>query len=293
MRRSSMLSHREHAPQLEQDDFVMSNHSISQSTSLLFPTSDEEILAIAQAKVDLSNGAALSEHSAQAHIKRILEIFGQKLPVKEVPAHQTGDYAIVLHSLSPDEQHQFCKRVLEEIREIPFVSVIESAERVGPFLNLTLRAETVLQDFEAYLALSPEQLGTNTSLQGKKYLVDYSSPNIGKSLHVGHLGTTLVGQVLSNILEANTATVFRVNHLGDWGTPLGMLKVAFERWGDTPAMHALSDTPSKYYSTLYQRFHEVAKEDEHLRELAKKEFQKLEQGDSESRSFGKGFGANL
>ncbi|WP_281172577.1 arginine--tRNA ligase [Pseudonocardia spinosispora] len=95
-------------------------------------------------------------------------------------------------------------------------------ELAGPgFLNLSVTDETVWSQVAA--RLSADRLGVGTPQLGQRTVVEYSSPNIAKEMHVGHLRTTIIGDALARLLEYLGAEVIRQNHLGDWGTQFGML----------------------------------------------------------------------
>src|SRR5882757_8115819 len=95
-------------------------------------------------------------------------------------------------------------------------------ELAGPgFLNLTVTDEAIWSQVAARLA--DERLGVGTPQLGRRTVVEYSSPNIAKEMHVGHLRTTIIGDALARLLEYLGADVLRQNHLGDWGTQFGML----------------------------------------------------------------------
>ncbi|HZZ51014.1 MAG TPA: arginine--tRNA ligase, partial [Pseudonocardia sp.] len=95
-------------------------------------------------------------------------------------------------------------------------------ELAGPgFLNLTVADAAVWSQVAARLA--DDRLGVVSPLVGQRTVVEYSSPNIAKEMHVGHLRTTIIGDALARVLEYLGAEVFRQNHLGDWGTQFGML----------------------------------------------------------------------
>jgi len=95
-------------------------------------------------------------------------------------------------------------------------------ELAGPgFLNLTVTDQAVWSQVAARLA--DDRLGVGTPQLGRRTVVEYSSPNIAKEMHVGHLRTTIIGDALARLLENQGAEVIRQNHLGDWGTQFGML----------------------------------------------------------------------
>jgi len=102
-------------------------------------------------------------------------------------------------------------------------SVIEEPEIAGPgFINLRLNKEYLSQAIYQ-MANDPERLAVPLSTNKKKIVVDFSSPNIAKEMHVGHLRSTIIGDTLANVLEFSGHDVKRLNHIGDWGTQFGML----------------------------------------------------------------------
>ena len=100
--------------------------------------------------------------------------------------------------------------------------VLASAVVSGPgFINLMLRAEYLASELK--LLGASERLGVEKASSPQKIIIDYSSPNLAKEMHVGHLRSTLIGDALARVLEFQGHTVLRQNHIGDWGTPFGML----------------------------------------------------------------------
>lgn len=116
---------------------------------------------------------------------------------------------------------------------------------------------------------------------GKKVLIEFSSPNIAKPFHVGHLRSTIIGHALCQIFAHKGYEIIRLNHLGDWGKQFGEVITAFKRWGD---VHQLQNQPLKHLLEIYSRFHYEAQKEEGLHEEARAWFKKLEEGDPEARS---------
>ncbi|HVO28662.1 MAG TPA: arginine--tRNA ligase [Candidatus Paceibacterota bacterium] len=146
------------------------------------------------------------------------------------------------------------------------------------FINFWLSKKT-LQNELARVARD-RKFGAGNIGAGKKVIVEYSSPNIAKTLNVGHLRNTIIGDALANIFEILGYRVIRWNYLGDWGTQFGKLIVAYRRWGDQAA---IGEDPIEELQKLYVRFHEEAKTDPELERQAQEEFRKLEAGDAENR----------
>lgn len=128
--------------------------------------------------------------------------------------------------------------------------------------------------------------GSTGEGKGKTVVLDYSSPNISKPFHIGHLGTTVIGHSLKLIHEFEGYKCIGINHLGDWGTQNGKQIVAFKKWGnkdevDKKGIDALVE--------LYVKFHEEAEKDPSLNDLARQEFNKLENKDPENTELWKWF----
>jgi arginyl-tRNA synthetase len=115
---------------------------------------------------------------------------------------------------------------------------------------------------------------------GEKAIVEYSSVNVAKPIHVGHLRNTTLGASLARVLEATGTEVTRWNYLGDWGTQFGKVVVAYRKWGSEEKLKA---NPLAELVDLYVKFHEEAKADASLEDEARATFRSLEQGDAEVR----------
>ena len=117
--------------------------------------------------------------------------------------------------------------------------------------------------------------------QGRNIVIDYSSINIAKPFHIGHLSTTVIGSALYKIFNFLGYHSVGVNHLGDWGTQFGKLISAYHRWGDHDTVEAGS---IRALLDLYVRFHEEAEKDPSLEEEGRAWFKKIEDGDEEALS---------
>lgn len=155
---------------------------------------------------------------------------------------------------------------------------IESVEVVRPgFINFKLKSEFIIK--EAFKVTNFELLKTRI---GEEVIVEYSSPNIAKPFTIGHFRSTIVGDAVSNLLEAKGVTVYRDNHIGDWGTQFGNQIYAIKTWGDEDKI-ANSEEPVKELVNLYIRFHKEAEEDASIKDKGREWFKKLESGDAEAR----------
>jgi len=146
-----------------------------------------------------------------------------------------------------------------------------SATAIGPFLNFKIDPQRL-----AYVVLASALTANYASgQQGLTTIVEFSSPNIAKPMHVGHMRTTVLGAALARIFKHLGHQVIRINHIGDWGSQFGKLVAAWQRWGSEENLQA---DPIAELLQLYVRFHAEEAADPSLAADAKAAFQKLESG---------------
>ena len=152
-------------------------------------------------------------------------------------------------------------------------AVIESAEVAGPgFINLRLRPEFLAQNIQT--ALNNARFGVAKTDQPKTVVIDYSSPNLAKEMHVGHLRSSIIGDSISRVLEFMGNTVIRQNHVGDWGTQFGMLVAYLVEQQKDNAAFELADL-EQFYRAAKVRFDE----DPAFADTAREYVVKLQGGD--------------
>ena len=139
------------------------------------------------------------------------------------------------------------------------------------YINKNILVKEVLQRVE-----DEEEYCKATSPKNKNIVIDYSSPNIAKPFHIGHLKTTVIGGALYNIYKYLGYNVTGVNHLGDYGTQFGKLIEGCKLWGDE---YDLSENSIDKLADIYKRINELCKEDENVLERCRENFKLLEQGD--------------
>ena len=214
---------------------------------------------------------------------------GEACEAVEVPADGTnGDYAVP------------CFRIAKEMKKAPNVLAAEVAasinsklptwlsrvEPTGPYVNFFLCRKTFATDVLSEVFTEGNEYGSNGQGADQKVIVEYSSPNIAKPFHVGHLGSTLIGKALDNIYRFLGYEVTSINHLGDWGTQFGKMIVAYRRWGNKDE---IEKTEIDGLVKLYVRFHEEAEKDPSLDEEARAWVVKMEGGDEEGLALWKWF----
>lgn len=150
-------------------------------------------------------------------------------------------------------------------------------EPAGGFLNLTFSDRALQQRLFGALVNEGERLGYSTRGQGKRIVIDYSSPNVAKPMHVGHLRATVIGQAIRNIAETQGYEVIGLNHLGDWGVQFGKLAWAYKEWG---SQYDFKNKPFQSLFEIYVRFHEEAEKSPELEAKGSMVFKNLEDGDT-------------
>ncbi len=150
---------------------------------------------------------------------------------------------------------------------------------VGGYLNFFINTADMARRLLSTIKSEGEEYGSPRIGNGKTVVLDYSSPNVAKPFHIGHLGTTVIGHSLKLLHEFAGYRCVGINHLGDWGTQFGKLIVAYRLWGDR---QIIEEKEIDELVALYVRFHAEAEKDESLNEQARAEFAKLEAGDEEN-----------
>ncbi|MCA8923876.1 MAG: arginine--tRNA ligase [Planctomycetes bacterium] len=160
--------------------------------------------------------------------------------------------------------------------------VVRAAEAAGPYVNLHLDpaevARRVLTEVHAAPAYGASNVGA-----GKTILIDFSSPNIAKPFHLGHLRSTVIGWSLRQIHRLLGYEVVGINHLGDWGTQFGLQIAAWKRWeAEAKQRIAEGEREIEVFVDLYQRINALAAEDPSVKDEGREWFRKLEAGDPEA-----------
>lgn len=156
---------------------------------------------------------------------------------------------------------------------------LSSVENNGGYLNFFVDKEQFAKEIVSQA--SAENFGGSKEGEGKTICIDYSSPNVAKNFHVGHLRTTIIGNSLYKIYSKLGYHVERINHLGDWGTQFGKLIVAYKKWGNK---EEIERDGVEALMKIYVKFHEEAENDESLNDEARAWFAKMEQGNEEALS---------
>ncbi|PID27333.1 MAG: arginine--tRNA ligase [Candidatus Cloacimonadota bacterium] len=151
---------------------------------------------------------------------------------------------------------------------------------VNGFLNFKFNREIFVKDIMVKLSNGEFYKELKDLGKGKVLAIDFSSPNIAKEFHIGHLRSTAIGNAISNAYELGGWSVKRINHLGDWGTQFGKLIYAYIEWGDE---EEFKKQPIRYLQSIYVKFHKLAEEDPSLEDKGREWFKKLEEGDKKAK----------
>lgn len=197
----------------------------------------------------------------------------------EIPQDQSmGDYAFP------------CFRLAKTMRKAPDLIAAELAEKlqgeqlfseispVNAYVNMFVSREEMMKSTVSEVLEEKENFGRSDIGGNKKVIVEFSSPNIAKPFHIGHIRSTVIGNSLSKIYDALGYDVFKINHLGDYGTQFGKMICAYRRWGNR---EDVINSPIKTLLGYYTKFHVEVEEHPELEDEARAIFTKLEQGSKE------------
>ena len=196
----------------------------------------------------------------------------------EVPKDtQNGDYAFPCFKLAKSLKKApplIAKDISEKI-EIDKNKILEISI-VGGYLNFYINKDLLTQDVLEQVEMQEDYGKKEENSVGKNIVIDYSSPNIAKPFHIGHLKTTVIGGALYNIYKYLGYNVIGINHLGDYGTQFGKLIEGYKLWGNE---YDLSEDSIDKLAEIYKRINILCKEDERVLDRCRENFKLLEQGD--------------
>lgn len=194
------------------------------------------------------------------------------------PKPEMGDFAFPCFRLAKS-YHKAPPMIAQDLKEsIGDQAFLSEIKVVGGYLNFYVdKAQYAQQIIDKYN--NATYYGCSDQGKDKTICIDYSSPNVAKNFHVGHLRTTIIGNSLYKIFSKLGYKVVRINHLGDWGTQFGKLIVAYKKWG---SREAVEEKGIEELMDIYVKFHEEAEKDDSLNDEARAWFLKMEQGNEEA-----------
>lgn len=193
------------------------------------------------------------------------------------PKGDMGDYAFPCFTLAKTLRkapNMIAAELAEKINKDGF----EKVEALGPYLNFFVDKAVFNKDTLEEIFIKGDKYGSSEVGEGKNVTIDFSSPNIAKPFHVGHLFSTVIGNSLYKMLSFEGYKCIGINHLGDWGTQFGKLISAYKRWCN---MEDLEKEPIKELLRIYVKFHDEAEKDPALEDEGRMYFKKLEDGEKE------------
>lgn len=161
-------------------------------------------------------------------------------------------------------------------QSFPISGLIAKVTSVGAFLNFTLDKKLARQEIVSSVLAMKEAYGTNQSGRSKTVVIDFSSPNIAKPFHAGHLRSTMIGNFLIHAYRANGWKAVGINYLGDWGKQYGLLAIGFKKYGDEAKLQA---NPIKHLYDVYVAINKDSEEDPAIDDEARRLFLSMERGD--------------
>ncbi len=197
----------------------------------------------------------------------------------EVPTDMTmGDYAFPCFKLAK-QMKKSPVIIAEEISNaIKDNKTFEKAENVNAYVNMFLNKEELIEMVVKEVNNLKDDYGKSNLGKGKKVIVEFSSPNIAKPFHIGHIRSTVIGNSIYKIYDALGYDITRINHLGDYGTQFGKMICAYRHWGNK---EDVEKEPIKTLLSYYTKFHVESEKDSSLDDEAREIFTKLEKGNKE------------
>ena len=207
------------------------------------------------------------------------------LPVEEIESmleiptdEKMGDYAFPCFRLAKQLRKAppaIAKDIAAKLAEHPMFTKVE---QVNAYVNLFLEREAFLTTTLAEVVDRKERFGSSDIGNDRKVIVEYSSPNIAKPFHIGHIRSTVIGNAIYKLYDFLGYDTVRVNHLGDYGTQFGKMIVAYRRWGNREDVER---SPIQTLLGYYVKYHEASEADPTLEDEARATFTKLENGAEE------------
>lgn len=204
------------------------------------------------------------------------DIYGM---VEIPPNSHLGDFAVPCFRFAKT-MRKSPNMIAETIAsQIPEDENFDKVVNEGPYVNFFVSKTSYAKDILTEIHTKKEKYGTKDIGQGRSVIVEFSSPNIAKPFHIGHIRTTIIGNVLYNIYKFMGYNAIAINHLGDYGTQFGMLISAYKKWG---VKEEIEKNPIPELLKLYIRFNEETEKTPELIDEARNWFRELENGNEEA-----------
>lgn len=196
----------------------------------------------------------------------------------EIPPNgEMGDYSFPCFKLAK-ELKKSPIMIAEELKSKIIIDkeFFDRIEVTGGYLNFFVNKKSIVEAVVNEINEKKEAYGKSNVGAGKNIIVEYSSPNIAKPFHIGHLRNTVIGSALYNMYQFLGYNVTSINHLGDYGTQFGKMIEGYKLWGNE---YDLTKNPIEKLTDIYIRVNNLCKEDERVLEACRDNFKKLEEGE--------------
>lgn len=225
-------------------------------------------------------------------MKDYKEIIAEKLEGKEIglskdeiyqlieipPQENMGDYSFPCFQLAKTLRKNPAQIATELVSTLDLEDFAE-VKNVGPYINFFLDRKKFENQVINTIIEKKENFGKSDMGKGKTAIVEFSSVNIAKPFHIGHIRSTVIGDALRNIHEFLGYNTIATNYIGDYGTQFGTMIAAYKLWGDDEKLNA---NPIQELLNLYVRYNTEASENEEMMDAARQEFKNLEEGEEEA-----------
>lgn len=205
----------------------------------------------------------------------------------EVPKHLGhGQLSLPVFSLAKERRkapHQIAIELAQQFTNLNNPDFLKIVALSG-YVNFHFRNDLIQNLLFSTISRDREQLGHGNLGQNQTLVIDFSSPNVAKPMHIGHLRATVIGQAIVNLAKNQNFKVIGLNHLGDWGVQFGNVAWAYQNWGKE---YPFDEKPFQSLYQLYVRFHQEAENNAEIAKAGSDTFVKLESGDPEITSLWK------
>ncbi|KAI5160648.1 arginyl-tRNA synthetase [Nematocida ausubeli] len=195
---------------------------------------------------------------------------------------KNGDFVIPFSQITRDET--LIQTVAEAI--VTEGSIIRKVEVIKQMLCIYIDVKSISHEIVSEILGKKEAYGSSTEGEGKTIVIDFSSPNIAKVFHAGHLRTTIIGNYIQNIYKKLGYKTVALNYLGDWGKQFGFLAIGYAKYADQKKME---EDPIRHLNDIYVRMNQEAEQDPSLHDRAREFFKRMEEGDKEAISVWRNF----
>ena len=207
------------------------------------------------------------------HSEKVMELI--EIP----PQSNMGDYAFPCFQLAKIMRKPPNMIAKELVAKFESDEILEKAEAAGGYLNFFLNKTEYIKHVIKEVLDKGLDYGKQKGNEDKTVLVEFSSPNIAKPFHVGHMFNTVIGSAIEKVFRHLGYNTQRLNHIGDYGTQFGKLISAYKRWGNE---EVIDKDPINELLKIYVRFHEEAEKDESLEKEGRMYFRQLEDNEPDS-----------